>query len=434
MTTIYALATPPVKSAIAIIRISGGDSLKALSFFGITKPLEARKACYLKLKNQHGELVDDVIAIYFKAPNSFTGEGSLELHTHGGRAVIAEILGILGHIPGFRPAEPGEFTRRALMNGKMDLLEAEGIQDLIAADTIAQKKQARRQMGGGASSLYESLRTRMIKALAYLEAYIDFPDEDMPAEVISEIESEVAVLKEEISVILTDGRAGEMVREGVRVVITGAPNAGKSSLLNALAGREAAIVSARPGTTRDIVSVQMEIGGLPFIMYDTAGIRETADDIEIEGIRRAVKAAAEADIVIHLTSPQDMEPEDIKPFPESNTLNVLSKCDLPATHTLKHDIQISTQTREGLEQLELWLAGQAAQILSRSEGAYITNLRHRTHLEQALIWLDEFTLTKPIELACEDLRLAATEIGRITGRIGVEELLDSIFRNFCIGK
>ena len=297
--TIFALATPPGKSGVAIIRLSGRGSLAALRQLTGLTDISPRMAYYAAFHSPDG-VIDRGIAMYFQAPQSFTGEDVVEFHLHGSLAVIKEFLAALGEMKGLRPAEPGEFSRRAFINDKMDLLEAEGLADLIDAETPAQKTQAIRQMQGDMSHYFEELRTRIIHCLAQLEAYLDFPDENIPESVLAKTENDIRELHHVIGHALDDRHRGERLREGIHIVILGAPNVGKSSLLNVLGNREAAIVSARAGTTRDIVEIHMDIAGYPAIIADTAGLRETADDIEEEGVRRALKRAGEADIKLVL--------------------------------------------------------------------------------------------------------------------------------------
>lgn len=431
MKTIFGVATAQGRSGVAVIRISGDSALPATAQLGVRAP-KPRQASLYKLVYKN-EVIDEALVLYFKGPNSFTGEDVIELQTHGSRAVIKRILEILGSMPNLRMAEPGEFSRRAFENGRMDLTEAEGLADLIDAETHNQHKQAMRQMQGELGKIYDQWRKEIIETLAFVEAYIDFPDEDLPEELVDRITTQIENLKSKIKEHLNDNRRGEKIREGIHVVILGAPNVGKSSLLNHLAQREAAIVSSTAGTTRDIIELQMEIGGYPVILADTAGLRETADEIESEGIRRALKRAEDADLKI-LMFEAGAEP-DTKTLSvmDDDALIVVNKTDV-AKNTHKNAIDISLKKNQGLERLLEMLQEKIAQKFSISESPLITRARHREALEKALAALESFSLEKPIELAGEDLRYAATQIGRITGKIDVDDILDVIFSSFCIGK
>ncbi|MFO0388102.1 MAG: tRNA uridine-5-carboxymethylaminomethyl(34) synthesis GTPase MnmE [Alphaproteobacteria bacterium] len=440
--TIFALATPYAKSGVAIIRISGKQALAALSALSGKQDFAHAEAFFKAFHDGAGTLIDKGLAIYFASPRSFTGEDTAEFHLHGSPAVIKHMLETLAGIEGLRLAEAGEFTRRAYLNGKMDLLEAEGLADLIDSETLAQKNQAMRQMGGEASKRYSAMREQVIRVLALLEAYIDFPDEDIPESVLTGLTEEVAYAKTHIEGILNDNRRGERLRDGFYVVICGAPNAGKSSLINILSGREAAIVSHHAGTTRDAIEITMDLGGFPVILTDTAGIRETSDEIEGEGVRRALKRAGDADLKLVLFDAgalPSLDAESLK-LVDEKTLVVITKCDAhkdAKKHILSFNnniLYISSQTGEGvnalLEQLKQRVSGGAA----ASEAALITRSRHRAQLEQALAHLNRFSVELPLEIACEELRQAAGAIGKITGKIQVDDVLDVIFKQFCIGK
>ncbi len=437
--TIFALATPPGKSGVAVVRLSGPRALSTLQQLSGLDIVLPRIAQYVALRHQ-GRLIDRVIALYFKAPKSFTGEDVVELHLHGSLAVIRETLDVLGMMKGLCPAEPGEFSRRAFTNGKMDLIEAEGLADLIEAETSEQKSQAIRQMQGEMSCHYDNLRDRVTQALAHLEAYIDFPDEEIPASVVQEVTQEIGAIQKVVSDAMADQRRGERLREGISVVILGAPNVGKSSLLNAIAKRDAAIVSARAGTTRDAIEIHVDICGYPVIMVDTAGIREAEDEIEEEGVRRARAKAEDADIRLVLF--------DGACWPEADTASldllhdaaiaVVHKCDLVKDRTTAHAISdpqfVSAKTGEGVEAL-LALIGERIASSYSGGAPFITRNRHRALLEEAAQALQQ-ALKKdvPLELACEELRQAARAVGRITGKIQVDEVLEIVFRQFCIGK
>ncbi|WP_431856800.1 tRNA uridine-5-carboxymethylaminomethyl(34) synthesis GTPase MnmE [Azospirillum sp.] len=437
-TTIFALATAPGRAGVAVVRVSGPETasaLKALAGNDLPRP---RFAGLRTLRDPcTGEALDDALVLWFPAPRSFTGEDVGELHLHGGRAVVAGVIEALGALPGLRVAEPGEFTRRAFENGKLDLTAAEGLADLVDAETSAQRRQALRQMEGALGRLYEGWRDRLTRSLAHIEADIDFPDEDLPSGVADAVRPVLETLVTEIDAHLADGRRGERLREGLHIAIVGAPNAGKSSLLNALARRDAAIVSARAGTTRDVIEVHLDVGGFPVVLADTAGLREAGDEIEEEGIRRALDRAAKADVkiaVFDATAPLDAA---TRALIDADTVVVLNKTDLaPAVTDVdgKAALPVSARTGAGLHQLEERLAAFSADRLAGSGAPALTRARHRAALEECQGALAR-ALTAPLpELAAEDVRLASRALGRITGRVDVEDLLDVIFRDFCIGK
>ena len=435
--TVFALASAAGRAGIAVIRLSGPQTATALMRLGCGLP-SPRKATRANFCDPSGEILDDGLLLWFPAPHSFTGEDVAELHVHGGRAVVDSILMALKDVEGLRPAEPGEFTRRAFANDKMDLTQAEALADLVDAETRAQAKQALRQMGGALKELYDDWRHRLVQALAHLEAVIDFPDEDLPPEIADKVWGEVNELQQRIDGHLDDGGRGERIREGLTVAIIGPPNAGKSSLLNTLARREAAIVSAIPGTTRDVIEVHMNLGGYAVTLADTAGLREAGDVIEDEGIRRARKRAADADLKIAVFDGA-MYPvwdEATTALIDSETMVIVNKADLiaqqnPTTEAVQF---ISVKTGLGLE---AFIAELQARISSRADtGAAmpLTRARHRKALEECRDALSRAGAANLPELAAEDLRLAARALGRLTGRVEVEEILDVVFRDFCIGK
>lgn len=441
--TIFALSSASGKAGVAVIRISGPAAASVLDFMAPPRP-RPRVAVGRRIRHSRtAEPIDRALVLWFPAPKSFTGEDVVELHIHGGRAVIAATLDALVHVPGCRMAEPGEFARRAFESGKIDLAEAEGLADLIDAETESQRRQALRQAGGALSGLYEGWRCSLIDATALVEAAIDFSDEaDVGDTTLSEARGQVQDLATAIRRHLDDGHRGEILRTGFRVALTGPPNVGKSSLLNALARRDAAIVSAEAGTTRDVVEVRLDLEGLPVIVSDTAGIRPTEAPVEREGIRRSIATARDADLVIWLMdahAPEPRLPPELKPLAD-RTLEVLNKADLlpggfPAM--LPDDlVAISARTGQGIDDLSRRLAALARARIGASEEPVITQARHRRHLEDAAAALDDF-LAAPahqIELRADDLRRAAAAIGRITGRIDVEDVLDQVFARFCIGK
>jgi len=434
--TIFALASAPGRAGIAVVRISGEEAAAALQKFGCMIP-PPRKATRIRLTDPAShELLDDGLALSFLAPHSFTGEDVIELHLHGGRAVIASVLDALGDMRGLRLAEPGEFTRRAFANDKFDLTQAEALADVIDAETRAQAKQALRQMGGALKERYDDWRHRLVQALAHLEAVIDFPDEDLPPEVANKVWPEVRDLAAAIRKHLDDGGRGERVRAGVRIVIIGPPNAGKSSLLNWLARRDAAIVSEKPGTTRDVIEVHLDVGGYAVTVVDTAGLRTSADAIETEGVRRAQRQAADADIKIALFdgAKYPARDADTAALIDDNTLVAINKADLLRIASDPKTDFISVTTGAGLD---AFMAKLEAMIRARFEtgaDAPLTRARHRRGLEDCVAALERAANADLPELAAEDLRVAARALGRLTGRVEVDEILDVVFRDFCIGK
>jgi len=433
--TIYAPATAPGRAAIAIIRVSGpevGPALRALA--GKLPP--ARVARHVRFRDpDSGEELDDGLALWFPGPASVTGEDVAELHVHGSRAVLAAVMAALSR-RGLRLAEPGEFTRRAFLNDKLDLTQAEAVADLAAAETEAQRRQALRQLDGHLGNVYRGWGARLLRILAYLEAAIDFPDEDLPPEIEREVAEGTRRLASEIGSHLEDGHRGERLRDGITVAILGPPNAGKSSLLNVLARREAAITSPIAGTTRDIIEVAIDLIGYPVVLADTAGLRDSADAIEQEGLRRALKRAEEAELrlfVFDATRPVDAG--GARQWPGRDTLLVANKIDLAATDQSlpSNAIHVSALTGEGLPALVDALAARISQIYDVS-APVLTRARHREALETALAALRRSLAADLPELRAEDLRLAWRSLGRITGRVDVEDLLDVIFRDFCLGK
>jgi tRNA modification GTPase len=449
--TIYALSSAAGKAGVAVVRLSGAKA-KALAEKILRQDCPApRTARHGALYGSDGTVIDRALVLFFEGPHSFTGEDVVEFHIHGSRAILEKLTATLGECGGARMAQAGEFTRRAFLNGKLDLAEAEGLADLINAETEAQRKQALRQMGGELSALYESWRSALVRALAYAEADIDFPDEDLPEPVLQSRAGALEKLAQAMAAHLDDKRRGERLREGFSIAILGAPNAGKSSLLNALAQRDAAIVSAQAGTTRDVVEVHLDLGGYPVILADTAGLRESQDAIESEGIRRALARAESADLSL-IVFDATLEPDAAsKKLAEENSLIVLNKIDklqgagddkimaylrLAPPSAL---FRLSAQSGEGLSALLDAIAGRLKTFMDAGEGAPpLTRARHREalHHAQKLIKsaVDGLKDKKAPELVAEDLRMAARALGRITGRVDVEDLLDVIFRDFCIGK
>lgn len=432
--TIYALATAPGKGGVAIIRLSGARAHDACGVFGITPPT-ARLATRATLRHG-GAVLDDALVLAFTAPHSFTGEHVLELHLHGGKAVVRSVLDVLGATPFLRLAEPGEFTRRAFLNGKMDLAQAEGLADLIDAETAAQQAQALRQLGGEISARIATLREHILTPLALLEAYIDFPDEEIPESVLAETTQRVRALEAELTALLDDGGIGQKIRDGFEIVILGPPNAGKSSLLNALARRDVAIVSDQAGTTRDMLEVHLELAGYEVTLVDTAGLREAENTIEAEGIRRARARAEGADFKLLLLDSRNAAEEITAhhSVQDASTILVLTKSDISPPPVVDDAFAISTHTGDGLERLVAALRDRVLAHMEDRPSPLITRTRHREAIGEAKAYLIGWTMDQPLELACESLRAAAQVLGKITGKIWVDDVLDLVFSRFCIGK
>jgi tRNA modification GTPase len=434
--TIFALASGPGRGAIAVLRLSGPDCGEVLRRIagGLPRP---RQASLRRLRAPGtAEALDQALVLWFPGPASYTGEDSAELHLHGGPAVIAAVGAALAGC-GARPAEPGEFTRRAFLNGRLDLTAAEGIADLIAAETEAQRRQALRQADGALARLLEGWSVRLTRLLAHQEAAIEFADEDLPTDLGDRARAGAAALQAEIAAHLADGGQGERLREGVVVAILGAPNAGKSSLLNALAGRDAAIVSARAGTTRDVVEVRMVLAGVPVTLADTAGLRDAADEIEQEGIRRARRRAEEADLVLAVFASDAAPDAATLDWAARGAVVVVNKVDLaPAPPGIggTTPLAVSALTGAGLSALRERLEAEARRLAGAGDAALLTRPRHRAALTEAAAWLAEAAAAPLPELASEALRAALRALGRLTGRVGVEEVLDIVFGEFCIGK
>lgn len=441
--TIFALSTPPGRAGVAVVRVSGPKAGIVLKVMAAPRP-KPRQAAGRRLRHPTtGEILDRGIALWFPAPKSFTGEDVAELQLHGSRAVVTAVLAALAEIPGCRPAEPGEFARRAFEAGKIDLAEAEGLADLLEAETEAQRKQALLQASGAASAIYEGWRRSLIDALALIEAAIDFSDEaDVGTSSFEEARGRVETLATAVRHHLDDGHRGEIVREGFHVVLAGPPNVGKSSLLNALARREAAIVSEEAGTTRDVIEVRLDLNGLPIVVSDTAGIREAEGKVEAEGIRRTLATAKSADLVVWVMEPGDPEavlPADLLERAD-RTLLAVNKVDLMpggGAPPLPDDIlPLSARTGQGIEELTRRIGAIAAERIGPLDTPAIAHIRHRRLIETCLEGLSGFLKgdADQVELRAEDLRRAAAALGRITGRVDVEDVLDQVFSRFCIGK
>ena len=439
--TIYALSTVYGKSGVAVIRISGPSALKTIENLTDIKidKIKPRYTYFTNIYDNNKNILDKSLVIYFKAPFSFTGEDIVEFQIHGSKAVISSILDTFSKINDLRLAEPGEFSKRAFYNNKMDLTEAEGLADLIDAETSEQQKYAIRQMEGNLRGLYEGWRETLLNILAHLEAYIDFPDEELPSDIIDNIQNTVFKVKENILKHLSDGNIGERLRDGFRVVILGEPNAGKSSLLNAIAKREAVIVSDIEGTTRDAIDIHLDINGYPVIFTDTAGLRTTGEQIEQKGIEIAYKKAQDADIIICLFDGLKNIPQDFENIKQNQKIYVANKID-KLNDKQKTDISnkgyllISAKHNQGIDALLQNISSKIKDKFTSSSGVLITRQRYRETLHNTINYLSEFNFDKEIELSAEDIRLACREIGKITGRIEVDEILDKIFGSFCIGK
>ncbi len=447
--TIFALASGGGRAGVAVVRVSGPQAGAALAVLmgtqAETPETLPRHAVFTRLVDPvTGDSLDDGLVIWFPGPASFTGEDVVDFHLHGGPAVISGLLNVLSGLDGLRVAEPGEFTRRAFENGKMDLTAAEGLADLVNAETEAQRKQALRQLEGELGRVYESWRERLLSALAHSEAAIDFSDEDLPEDVAAAARAEIAYLEKEIAGHLADKRRGERLRDGLMIAIIGPPNAGKSSLLNLLAQRDAAIVSETTGTTRDVIEVHLDLGGYPVTLADTAGLRDGGGDaIEAEGIRRALSKAEDADLRLAVFDGQhwpDTDPATTG-LVDGDTITVINKCDLgdslpPLEINGQTALAVSALTGDGIDDLLSAITERIAGMMDIGDQPALTRARHREVLRDCHNALGRYLDGPDLspELVAEDLRLAARALGRITGRVDVDDILDVIFRDFCIGK
>lgn len=441
--TIYALSSASGRAGVSVIRVSGARAQESLSVLTGGMAVKSRKATLCKLINpMNSEVIDHALVLSFNAPFSFTGENCVEYQCHGSPAVIKELLSCLGDQEGHRMAEPGEFTRRAFENGKMDLTEAEAVADLIHAETALQKQQALVQLEGGLSSIYREWSERLKKSLAYLEASIDFADEELPEGFLTPILVDLSDLNRDIVAHLNDNRRGERLRDGFSVVVIGVPNSGKSSLINCLAQREVAIVSDVSGTTRDVIEAHLDIGGYPVIVSDTAGLRPKAlneeghDKIESEGIRRALERAKTADLkILMFDGSQSLDAQrETFDLLDEQSLVVINKSDLEKNIDLD-GIEISAQGGKNISVLLDAIKERLDGIMGgMGEGVSLTRERHRHNLSDVLESLARALSNEQIDLMAEDIRLAMRFLGKITGRVDVEDLLDVIFSDFCIGK
>ncbi len=441
--TIFALSSGAGRAGVAVIRLSGPHAAEVLEALCGRLP-EPRRASLRAINDPLTKIpIDRGLVLWLPGPASFTGEDTAELHVHGGRAVVKALLGALASVPGCRPAEPGEFARRAFANGRIDLTAAEGLADLIDAETEAQRRQALAQSSGVLAKLYEGWRNELIEASALVAAAIDFSDEaDVSGQAVRDADAIAQSLQQKLRRHLDDGHRGEILRDGFRVVLAGPPNAGKSSLLNALARRDAAIVSEEAGTTRDVIEVRLDLDGMPVIVADTAGLRPEAEAgaVEREGMRRTLEWAQGANLVLWLDDGRPgAESRELEPGTTSATVRrVRTKADLMVNEELEAGIlALSAKTGAGLDELQ-WLIAEAARdaVGTTGEDALLTQARHRHLVTTAVASLEEY-LASPageLELRAEDLRRAGDALGRITGRIDVEEVLGAVFGRFCIGK
>ncbi len=442
MSTIFAPLTLKGLCSIYVIRISGRESLNCLKALGIQKTLIPQKATLCKIKDKKNEILDEALVIYFKAPHSFTGEDVVEINLHCSNYIISKVFSILSSIENVRMAEKGEFSKRAFLNNKIDLMQAESIVDLINAETEMQHKLAINQLQGKNSNFYNNLRQKIVEILSLLEAFIDFPEEDIPQDMQDEILAKISNIKIEIQNNLNDDNVGEKIRDGFHISIIGEPNAGKSTLLNYLSKRDIAIVSDIAGTTRDIIEVSLNISGIPVILYDTAGIRETEDIIEKEGVKRAIRNANTADIKILVIDSNNLNiDKNIIDLIDKNTIILLNKIDILKNKNIDKNIfkdaeilEISLKDKINLDKFLDILKNKLESIVSPNINTTITNERYRNELEKALEYLEFFNFDLPIEINAENIRMSADCIGRITGKINSDEILDNIFSKFCIGK
>ena len=446
--TIYGLSTLAGKSGVAVIRVSGSNALKIAQSFADIKDIEPNYVKFVTFKSpqNHTKVIDKGLILYFKSPNSFTGEDVIEFQVHGSLAVIKRFLDELNKQKSLcRLAEAGEFSKRAFLNNKIDLASAEGLANLIDAETALQHELAIKQFSGEQSSIYESWRLHLIGVLSKLEALVDFPEDDIPDHVLSEALSEINSLSTKIAEYLSNALDGSIISHGIKVAIVGAPNVGKSTLLNALSKRDVAIVSDIPGTTRDVIEVKLDIGGYSYIVYDTAGIREASDAIEKEGINRSFKTLKGANLCVLMTDLSnqiDDSDADVVNYiknnvPSLDVVKIANKADLLANQYVneaKDLIHISLKNDPKADVVVNYLKSYAEEKFDFTSNNFIANERHRVHLLETIKALNCFSLELPLEISTEYVRIAANELGKIVGKIDIEEVLDSIFSSFCIGK
>ena len=438
---IYALSSGRGPSGIAIIRLSGKGTVKIVELITKKKDLNAKEINLCKFYNpSNNSLIDEGLLLLFLTPNSFTGDDLAEFHIHGSNAVIAKFLKVLSEQSDCRLSEPGEFTKIAFQNNKIDLLEAESIGDLIHSETELQRQQAIKLVQGSASEHYNNLRAKLIKSLAYIEAQIDFAEDDLPDSVLKEVHSSIKEVQKDIKKILSDNKVGEKIREGFKVAIIGPVNAGKSSLLNLLSKREVAIVSEEEGTTRDIIETYLNIDGYPVVLADTAGIRESKNEIEKKGISLALSKSKEADLnLIVIDSSSEILDKNIQSLINENSIVVLNKSDISSNqkYNFKESVLVSVKENKNIDELVKRIKKFLNTKFTVSKDILVTRERHRLKLNYCLNEIDNFLKKdqkKDIELAAEDLRIATRHLGGIVGKVDVEEILGSIFKDFCIGK
>jgi tRNA modification GTPase len=442
--TIYALSTGAGVSGIAVIRISGKETKRVLELL-TNKSLPIPKVATLRKINNinTSELIDEGLILWFPAPGSYTGEDMAELHVHGSKAVIEALHLSISKIDNCRLAEPGEFTKLAFQNGKINLLKAESIADLISSETEIQRRQAIKIMNGKSSQAFNILREKLLKILSNVEAKIDFPDEDLPKDILNNIKKNSSEVLLAIKKILKDGRVGERIREGFKIAIVGPTNAGKSSLLNYLSNRDVAIVSEIAGTTRDVIETHLNIDGFPVIVSDTAGIRESKNEIEKKGIKLAFEKAEDADLKLIVIEPKNVDFNGfLKDLIDVNTILIVNKSDLEEKNVVQNiknldHIFISIKDNLNLDNLILKIKEKLKNKFISSDDILITRARHRDHLNHCLKYLESFeekNKDEDFDKAAEDLRLATRHLGMIVGKVDVEEILGSIFNDFCIGK
>ena len=442
--TIYALSTGPGISGLAVIRVSGTNTADVVKKLTRSKLPKARTATLVKFnKNGSKELIDEGVIIWFPAPNSYTGEDLAEFHVHGSRAVIKAMHLAISKIKNCRLAEPGEFTKRAFQNGKINLLKAESIADLISSETEIQRKQALKVMEGKSADKFNSWREKLLKILSHVEAKIDFPDEDLPKNIINEVQKTSSHVLKEIKETLNDQKVGERIREGFKIAILGPPNSGKSSLLNYLSKRDVAIVSEIAGTTRDVIETHLNLDGYPVIVSDTAGIRNSKNEIEKKGIKIALRRAEDADLKIVIVSAKNVDFTNVlKKLLIKNAILVVNKSDLvkgKLNNKFKkyEHVLTSIKNNTNLNKLILKIKSKLKNKFTTTEDILITRERHRQNLINCVKHLEKFQKKKSavdFDKAAEDLRLATRHLGMIVGKVDVEELLGSIFNDFCIGK
>ena len=442
--TIYALSSGPGISGIAVVRVSGKDTsevIKQITREDLPSPRVATLKKFNKIDTN--ELIDEGVIIWFPGPNSYTGEDLAEFHVHGSRAVISALHSSISKIKNCRLAEPGEFTKIAFQNGKINLLKAESIADLVSSETEIQRKQAIKIMSGKSSDQFNSWREKLLKILSHVEAKIDFPDEDLPKDILSEIQKTSDQVSSEIKKILDDQKVGERIREGFKIAIVGPINAGKSSLLNYLSKRDVAIVSEIAGTTRDVIETHLNLDGYPVVVSDTAGIRDSKNEIEKKGIKLALNRAEDADLKLVIIDAKNVDFTGVlKDLVDENAILVVNKSDLlngKLNEKLKkYDyVLISIKNNSNLDKLILKIKSKLENKFLSHGDILITRERHRQHLEQCINHLQNFKNkngSEEFDKAAEDLRLATRHLGMIVGKVDVEEILGSIFNDFCIGK